>query len=49
MTATPKSGFDFVNWTEGKTVVSTSENYTFELTSNVSLAANFKKLETATK
>ena len=41
VTATPNSGYTFVNWTEGATVVSTSTSYTFSLTANKTLVANF--------
>jgi uncharacterized repeat protein (TIGR02543 family) len=37
----PNNGYDFVNWTEGSTVVSTSVNYIFTLNGNRSLTANF--------
>jgi hypothetical protein len=39
--ATPNSGFVFSNWTQGATVLSTDTNYTFELTNNETLTANF--------
>jgi hypothetical protein len=39
--ATPNSGYNFVNWTEGSTVVSTSASYTFNASSNRNLVANF--------
>ena len=41
--ATPKSGYKFVNWTEGTTVISTIANYTFTLNADRNLIANFKK------
>ena len=41
VTATPNSGYSFMNWTEGATVVSTSSRYTFTATSNRNLVANF--------
>jgi hypothetical protein len=41
VTATPNGGFSFVNWTQNGSVVSTSASYTFTLTSNVTLVANF--------
>ena len=41
VTATANSGYTFVNWTEGGSVVSTSASYTFTLTGNVTLVANF--------
>jgi uncharacterized repeat protein (TIGR03803 family) len=39
--ATPKSGFAFVNWTDAGNVVSTASSYTFPLSSNKTLVANF--------
>jgi hypothetical protein len=41
VTATPNSGFSFVNWTQNGNVVSTSASYTFTINSNVTLVANF--------
>ena len=41
VTATPNTGFTFVNWTEYGTPVSTSANYSFNLTADRSLVANF--------
>lgn len=41
VTATAKTGFKFINWTENGTVVSTTASYTFTLTSNRNLIANF--------
>lgn len=40
--ATPKPGFQFVKWTENGNSVSTSKNYTFSLTKNRNLVAQFK-------
>lgn len=47
VTATKKFGYQFVNWTDadGKEV-STDNVYTFDLTENTSLKANFKKFNT---
>ena len=47
VTATKNFGYQFENWTDadGK-VVSTDNVYTFDLTENTSLKANFKKLNT---
>ena len=42
VTATPASGYNFVNWTEGGNVVSTNANYTFTVTGNRTLVANFE-------
>jgi hypothetical protein len=39
--ATPNAGFAFVNWTENGTVVSTNPNYTFTVTGDRILVANF--------
>ncbi|MBN2261961.1 MAG: T9SS type A sorting domain-containing protein, partial [Prolixibacteraceae bacterium] len=48
VTATPAEGFVFVNWTEGGTEVSTNAAYTFTLTANRNLVANFEELPPAT-
>ncbi len=49
VTATAASGFTFVHWTQGRKVVSASDSYTFTLSGNVSLAAIFKKAQTAAR
>ncbi len=41
VTATPSAGFTFVNWTEFGTPVSLSANYSFTLTGDRTLVANF--------
>ncbi len=41
VTATPIVGFKFVSWTEFGALVSTSANYSFNLTADRSLVANF--------
>ena len=41
-TATANSGYHFVNWTAGGSVVSTDNPYTFTLTANITLTANFE-------
>ncbi len=41
VTATPADGYMFINWTQNGNVVSTEASYTFNVTSNVSLVANF--------
>ena len=41
VTATANSGYSFVNWAANGSVVSTSPSYTFTLTGNVTLVANF--------
>lgn len=43
VSATANEGYDFVNWTEGGTVVSTNANYTFNVTANRTLVANFEQ------
>lgn len=39
--ATPNTGFVFVNWTENAVIASASASYTFALTANRTLVANF--------
>jgi hypothetical protein len=41
VSATANSGFTFTNWTENGSVVSTQANYTFTVTGNRTLVANF--------
>jgi len=41
VTATPNTGYTFVNWTEGTTIVSTNAVYTSPLNSSRTLVANF--------
>ena len=41
LVATPNAGFAFVNWTENGTVVSTNPSYTFTVTGDRTLVANF--------
>ena len=41
VTATANSGYSFVNWTANGSVVSTSASYTFTVTGNLTLVANF--------
>jgi hypothetical protein len=41
LTATAAAGYQFVNWTEGTNVVSTSAAYSFAATANRTLVANF--------
>ncbi len=43
VTATANEGYDFINWTEGSTVVSTNAEYTFNVTANRTLVANFEE------
>ncbi len=42
VTATPNTGYSFVNWTEGLTIASTEANYAFQLNASRNLVANFK-------
>ena len=41
VTATPADGYMFTNWTSNGSVVSTDASYTFNVTANVDLVANF--------
>ena len=43
LTATANEGYEFVNWTSGEAEVSTDATYTFTVTENVTLVANFKE------
>ena len=45
VTATPAEGFAFTNWTDDGEVVSEVAEYTFTVTSNRSLVANFTELQ----
>jgi hypothetical protein len=47
VSATPNTGYAFVNWTAGGTVVGTSSDYTFAVT-NCDLIANFAAVVTPT-
>ena len=42
LTATPNEGYDFLNWTENGTVVSSDATYTFNVTGDRTLVANFE-------
>ena len=42
VTATPNTGYNFVNWTENGQQVSTSASYTFNVTGNRNLVAHFQ-------
>ena len=47
VTATKNFGYKFVNWTDANNkVVSTDEEYTFPITANTALKANFEKINT---
>ncbi len=48
VTATPNTGYAFVNWTVNGEEVSTNSSYTFELTANTTLIANFEVRTTYT-
>ncbi len=41
ISASPNTGYTFVNWTEGTTVISTSASYTFVITASRTLVANY--------
>lgn len=45
LTATAAEGYEFVNWTSGETEVSTANPFTFTVTSDTTLVANFKEVE----
>ena len=42
VTATANEGYDFINWTENGNIVSTDAEYTFTVTGNRTLTANFE-------
>ena len=44
LTATPNTGYEFVNWTQEGVEVSADAEYTFTLTNNVDITANFESL-----
>lgn len=47
VTATTNFGYKFVNWTDANNkVVSTDEEYTFSISANTALKANFEKINT---
>ena len=49
VTATKNFGYKFVNWTDANNqVVSTDEAYTFSISTNTALKANFEKINTYT-
>ena len=48
LTAVPNEGYKFVNWTENDSVVSTEAEYSFVITGNRSLVANFVTLHEVT-
>ena len=44
LTATPAEGYEFTCWTSGEDTVSTANPYTFAVTANLALVANFKEV-----
>ena len=42
LTATPTTGYDFINWTKNGTQVSTSPNYSFTVTESANYVAHFQ-------
>lgn len=42
LTATPNTGYEFVNWTENGTTVSSNSTYTFTVSGNKTVVANFQ-------
>lgn len=48
VTATPNAGYGFVNWTENDAAVSTDASYTFTVTADRNLVANFAEVATQT-
>jgi hypothetical protein len=46
--ATPYSGWTFTNWTENSTIISTSPSYSFFISNNRNLIANFSQLQVIT-
>jgi hypothetical protein len=41
VTASPNTGYTFINWTENGNILSTNPNYNFSVTGNKNLVANF--------
>ena len=46
LVATPNEGYHFVNWTEDGSIVSSNTSYTFTVTGNRDLVANFSQEQT---
>ena len=46
ISATPSSGFSFVNWSENGNIISTNSTVNFTLLTNRTLVANFEQLPT---
>ncbi|MBO7481616.1 MAG: C10 family peptidase, partial [Bacteroidales bacterium] len=44
VSANPTTGYNFINWTENSSVVSTNANYTFTANANRTLVANFEAI-----
>lgn len=44
VTAQPSAWYEFVGWTDGAETVSANASYTFQITSNRTLTANFEKI-----
>ncbi len=44
ITATPNEGYRFINWTKGNEVFATDSMYTFAVTENLTLVANFEEI-----
>ena len=44
LTATPAEHYRFVNWTEGENVISTEATYTFTVTEDITITANFESI-----
>ena len=44
ISATPATGYNFINWTENSSVVSTNAEYSFAATANRTLVANFEAI-----
>lgn len=42
LVASPNTGYEFVNWTENGSIVSTQQSYVFTVTSDMNLVANFQ-------
>ena len=49
LTATAETGYNFVNWTENDEEVSTDATYSFTVTENRTLVANFTKTTAITE
>ena len=45
VTAIPNEGYEFINWTIGEEVKSIEASYTFTVTTDVTLIANFQKID----